>query len=100
MHKDRVAFYKMGDAVLNNAAIIENKIGGSALISISTIINAIDKLYEIVSNSDLSTNSLIKKLTNFYIQVGSKDIELQIQEGAGKAAERGIEQIVKQIMKN
>ena len=93
MHKDTVAFYRTGDAIADALTVIENKIGGSAVVSISTISNAIDKLNGL--NSKTTAKSLKQRIKTILTYSDQKHkFANEIQEGAKKAAEAAINAFV------
>ncbi|MBQ7765131.1 hypothetical protein IJ384_07195 [bacterium] len=96
MHKDNIAFYKMGDSIENANVLIENKRVGAG-ISIRTIKNAIEALYELVNTQKPTKAFLRSKLNEIYIQQGKSTFEKSITDGAAKKAKEGIEDILKQM---
>lgn len=99
LHKDTDAFYKMGDTVEFNGrgryTLVENKLAG-ATVSIRTIKNAIDGLYNIV-NMPNSKSAMAQKLKEFYTNKRGNEFAEAIQRGARREAELGIERTFKQM---
>ena len=99
LHTDTDAFYKMGDTVEYKGngkyTLVENKLAG-ATVSIRTIKNAIDGLYNIV-NVPSTKKQMAEKLKQFYTNKSGHAFAEKIQAAARKEAERGIEQTLKQI---
>lgn len=102
-HIDKIPFYKTGDAVLDSLNLIENKIGGSAVINIGTIINAIEGsskasgLYEILCLEGNSKGKLAEKLKELYTYSENNDLGKEVQEGAKNYAQDAIDDFVKKI---
>lgn len=99
MHRDTVAFYRTGDAIADALTIIENKIGGSAVVSISTISNAIDKLNGLNNNKYNQSASALKKRIKAILTYSDQKHKFanEIQKGAKKAAEAAIDAFVETL---
>ena len=96
MHKDNLAFYKMGDSIENANTLIENKRTG-ATVSIKTLRNAIRELNNIVNLPKPTKAQLKQKLKTLYIQTGKSDMEHSIQDAAARRAKKGIDEVIKEI---
>lgn len=97
MHKDKTPFYATGDAIVRNTVLIENKIGGSAIVSINTIKNAIKNLNDKVFISDASPQQMEQALIKMYTRTGKAGIEHEIQKKTGEMAQKEIQKIIKTI---
>ena len=92
---DNIAFYRTGDAIQDNLTLIENKIGGSAVVSISTIKNAIYKISNLSRLKD--AKSLAQRLKQIFTYIGKEKLAQEIQKGAGEYARGKIDEVVKQL---
>lgn len=84
--RDNIAFYKTGDAILDDRTLIENKVG-NAVVSVKTIAQAIK---DIAGLAQLKKEKLKKKLIELFSYSGTSPIEKQIQSNAAKFAEKHI----------
>ncbi len=92
MHGDTIAFYKTGDAIQDERTLIENKVG-NAVVSVSTIKNAIDK---IAGFGNIASPAQLKKaFINLFTYSGAQSFEKRIQDGAKKFAVKKINELFK-----
>ena len=102
---DNIRFYKTGDSIVqaensasNQNELIENKLGGSAGISIRTIKFGIRSIVKAgKSKTGRSLASRLKKMFS-YISPGTDSFARGIQEGAGIEARKAIDQTVSQLV--
>lgn len=91
LHADKDAFYETGDATLNEAILIENKVG-NAVVSISTIKNAIES---IASLRGASKEQMRARFIEMFTKHNSGRLTKKIQEGAYKTAVESINTLFK-----
>ena len=102
--KDNIRFYKTGDAIQKfnsmtgeaETALIENKIGGSAGVSIRTISRGIRAIANLKNAK--TSRSLIKRLKNLFTYSSTDDFARSIQEGAALEAEKAIKDIANSLV--
>lgn len=96
MHKDWVAFYKTGDAIIDCFRLIENKTTGGA-INFITVRNLIKELAHLNLNLKTETSNKLKELFSYYD--ASNAFAKQIQLGAAQAATDNIDAFLLSVMK-
>ena len=94
--RDTTAFYKTGDAIQDNRTLIENKVG-NAVVSVSTIYNAIKGIADLATITD--KKKLESALKGLYTYKG-KGFAEEIQSGASRTAKKAIASLFKKNNKN
>lgn len=93
LHKDTDAFYQVGDAVLDEKTLIENKVG-NAVVSVSTIKHAVAAIASL-------KGATTEKMKQTFLNLFTKDpktgtyLTKKIQEGAYKKAVKEISELLK-----
>lgn len=95
---DNITFYRTGDAIQDNMTLIENKVGGSASVSIRTIKNAIQDIANL--GIITSANELKDKLKAMFTYVGQESLAKKIQEGVAETARKAINELVDSLQIN
>ena len=93
LHKDTDTFYETGDATASATVLIENKVG-NAVVSISTIRNAINK---IAALKGLSREQIAQSFINMFTKSSEANTLTYLIQGA--AEEKAISEINKLILK-
>lgn len=98
--QDNIRFYKTGDSIIDNEdgthTSVENKIGGSAGVSISTIKNGIRNIIKLKRAK--TGKGLITQLKNMFVQYGTEDIAKAIYDGAAEETESAIKDVVNELV--
>lgn len=93
--KDSIAFYQTGDAIQDNMTLIENKVGGSAGVSIRTVKNIIHEIAQL--GFITSAQELKKRLKQLFTYSGKSDFAKKIQNGAAYEARKAINNMVNEL---
>lgn len=97
LKQDNIRFYKTGDSISKDGTLIENKLGGSAAVSISTIKNGIKYIKNLGKKK--TGRSLKTRLKELFSYIHPNDPLAQaIQTGAALRARDAIDGIVEALV--
>ena len=95
LSNDTIKFYQTGDAIKDNMTLIENKVGGTAIVSIQTIKNAIKDIADLGIIG--SPSILAERLKSLFTYVGTESLAKKIQEGVAETARKAIDEMINSL---